>query len=43
MIFSAAVLASDSDVKSSGVTMLKVVLPGMEVPVRRTGVIAARQ
>lgn len=43
MIFSAANLASDSDGKSSGVTMLNVVRPGTEIPERLMGVTAARQ
>jgi hypothetical protein len=42
-IFSAANLASDSDAASSGVTTLDIVLPGMNMPDRRIGVIAARQ
>jgi hypothetical protein len=42
MIFSAANLASGSEAKSSGVTMLEIVLPVMPADCR-TGVIAARQ
>jgi hypothetical protein len=43
MIFSAANLASGSDAKSSGVTMLDIDLPWMKALGRRIGVIAARQ
>jgi hypothetical protein len=39
----AAIAASDSEINSSGVTILDVVLPKIKFPGRLKGVIAARQ